>query len=61
MRLVFKRSNQLLKKANWLILLGSAIVLFGALNFWLYYHKNAPSPFDIVDDETETSGFIPIL
>ena len=61
MRLVFKRSNQLLKKANWLILIGAAIILFGALNFWLYYHKNAPSPFDIVDDETETSGFIPIL
>lgn len=49
------------KKVNWLVILGFAIILFGAANFWYAYQKNAPSIFDMVDEETSGDDFIPIL
>jgi LPXTG-site transpeptidase (sortase) family protein len=60
-RLVFKGAGIVLKKINWLVLLGMAIIVFGVVNFWAYYQKNAPSPFDMVDEASGTGDFIPIL
>ncbi|MEW6093549.1 MAG: sortase [Chloroflexota bacterium] len=61
MRLVFTEDGVMLKRVNWLVVLGLVILLFGAANFWYYYRKNAPSPFDVVDEEAESSGFLPII
>lgn len=51
----------MLKKVNWLVFAGLAIVLLGGANFWFSYQENAPSPFDMVDEETSADGFLPIL
>jgi sortase A len=50
----------LFKKSNWLIFLGAVIVVLSAANFWFFYEKNAPSPFDVVDAGTQSGDFLPI-
>ncbi len=49
------------KKINWMAWLGTAIILFGVVNFAISYRKNAATPFDIADSETDTEKFIPII
>jgi LPXTG-site transpeptidase (sortase) family protein len=61
MHLVFNGDGNVLKKGNWLVLLGVVIILLGAVNFLFYYVKNAPSPFDVADPGTQSSDFLPII
>lgn len=49
------------KKVNWMLILGAAIIIFGAVNFGLDYKNNAASPFDIADAETGSDNFLPII
>lgn len=50
-----------LRKINWLIMLGAAVIVLSSVNLWAGYLAHAPSPFDIADAETEASDFIPIV
>jgi LPXTG-site transpeptidase (sortase) family protein len=60
-RLVFSGDGNVFKKVNWLVLLGSVIILLGVANFWYSYQKSAPTVFDMVDGGTGGDQFIPLL
>lgn len=48
-------------KVNGYIIFGALVFLVGMLNIAILVKSSQPSPLDVVDDQTELEGFIPIL
>ena len=50
-----------MRKLNGYIIFGVLILLVGMVNIAMLVKASQPSPLDVVDDQTEQEGFIPIL
>jgi LPXTG-site transpeptidase (sortase) family protein len=46
---------------NWILMIGSFLIIGGAAVVWLNYQNNLPSPFDIASVSGQNDGFLPII